>query len=70
MGLMARLERRNTRSARQRDRSSLLNMEDITFLVNTSKLSRFPTSPSEAVMIVATPEHQNMKVFRKQKKYK
>ena len=63
MGLMARLERRNTRSARHRDNRSLLNMEDITFLVNTSKLSRLPITPNEAVVIVATPEHQNMKVF-------
>ena len=67
---MARLDRRNTRSARQRDNSSLLNMEDITFLVNTSMLSRFPTTPNEAVMMVATPELQNIKVYRKQRKFK
>ena len=67
---MARLERRNTRSAKQRDNSSLLNMEDITFLVNTSILTRLPTTPNDAVMIVATPEHQNMKVYRKQRRYK
>ena len=60
MGLMARLLSRNTRSARQRKTNSLLNMEDITFLVNTRMLSRFPTRPNEAVRMVATPELQNI----------
>ena len=59
---MARLERRNTRSAMQRNSSRLWKMEDITFLDNTRMLNRLPTIPKEAVMIVATPELQNMKV--------
>ena len=61
MGLMARLERRNMRSDKQRDSRRWLNTEVMDFLLNTRILKRLPTTPKEAVKIVATPEHQNMK---------
>ena len=63
MGVMARLERRNIRSDKQRDSRRWLNTEFMDFLLKTRMLRRFPTIPKEAVKSVATPEHQNIKLL-------
>ena len=59
---MAKLERRNTRSDKQRDSRRWLNTEVMDFWLRTIILSRLPTIPNIAVTIVATPEHQNIRV--------
>ena len=63
MGVMARLERRNIRSDKQRDSRRWLNTEFMDFLLKTRMLRRLPTTPKEAVSNVATPEHQNIKLL-------
>ena len=58
MGLMARLERRNTRSDRHKASSRWLNTEAMHLWLRTRILSRFPTTPIQAVPRVAIPEIQ------------
>ena len=52
------LERRNTRSEIQRERSKWLNTLAMLFLLNTRMLNRLPRTPKEAVAIVAIPDVQ------------
>jgi hypothetical protein len=58
MGLMARVESRKTRSDKQRDSSRWLNTEVKDFCLSTRMGRRFTATPTQAVVIVATPEHQ------------
>ena len=66
---MARLVRRNTRSDKQRNSRRWLNTETMDCWVRTRMLRRLPTIPIELVRTVATPEHQNKKVWNKLEKY-
>ena len=62
---MARVASRKTRSDKQRDSRRWLNTEVIDFWLRTRMLRRFPATPTHAVVMVATPEHQNIILWKK-----